>query len=817
MSLHLQSLREIFEQYHCFYDIANDPPNTSPLSYQPEFGNTIVGPGEGAVNVDQGLIDIALKVTEQGADMADFWDIESLFSQYFDGHVSLPVVQDDFYDYILIAIPEVFVNGDYSIFTSFTFDENQRIQLRLVYGNNENPDEALQVVDVETIDGQSVHDFIIDLANNPAMRLPYQSVGGRVNALIQSNAVFVGLPVAGRPTDILPDTFEVTFVGGGSTTFVTGCFAPTFETWYNVQTVGQDLFLNFNREFAEAFVNQPGEQFDAYLRAVVAANAVNSRSGGIRRKKRSLREIWEEDGPKKPTSSKLQEYSNERSLQQEPIWEENDGISDAHDLDGDVVVIKVQAVQDSYEAFASLWRNAASFAVANGQTKLMFDLSGNGGGFVSTAYIMLFLLFPEVPIEWFENQWDINFNSPMQEYFETLIPLSNAIVDEFGDLPDEAFLDRINALTPEDLQIYEIIAEAMVELCNDADPTGEESLAQCAGVAEFQQSMTAFAESPSSAGYIDVMIALINNIFEYSPWSVVLEIVESGSNANITTDLFFAGRQTFLRGGVPSEKTVKFNLIDKDTLLEIKAFADSITQEIGNPFNEYIFVSDGTSASAAAIVPHTAVQLWRNRDRTDASRPVHLLSYGGTGVADDLMLSSIPANVQGVHLEDPIIGEASLSLLVSLLPTVLPGLATIVAEADEYSASVAIPPYFADTLPSMPVVSYYESGMEPGAVPMQFVRFYADYYIPQIFTGISFEDQSDLLELYTAAATFFNLSLGPATEPPTELPTEPNPDLEEKSPGDNSSSSVLFADAAVHIWGTVFVSMAAAVLCTDVW
>jgi len=80
--------------YSCFYDIANDPPDSSPLSYQPEFGNTIVGPGEGAVDVNSGLIDIGLKVTEQGADMADFWDIEFLFSQYYDGHVSLPGTQE---------------------------------------------------------------------------------------------------------------------------------------------------------------------------------------------------------------------------------------------------------------------------------------------------------------------------------------------------------------------------------------------------------------------------------------------------------------------------------------------------------------------------------------------------------------------------------------------------------------------------------------------------------------------------------------------------------------------------------------------------
>ena len=215
--------------------------------------------------------------------------------------------------------------------------------------------------------------------------------------------------------------------------------------------------------------------------------------------------------------------------------------------------------------------------------------------------------------------------------------------------------------------MYQIVADALLELCNDADPTGEESLTQCAAVRDFQGNMTAFATNPTIDGYFDVLLALLDNILDYNPWTVVFEIAQSGSNENITTELFFAGQQDFLRGGVQSSKTAKFNLVDEDSVRSLKAAADAVISSVGNPFDEYIFVSDGTSASAASIVPHVAKQLWRNRNRpgersTGATRPVSLLSYGGTGDADDLMLSSVPANVQGVHLEDPIIGEASLEL-----------------------------------------------------------------------------------------------------------------------------------------------------------
>ena len=140
-----------------------------------------------------------------------------------------------------------------------------------------------------------------------------------------------------------------------------------------------------------------------------------------------------------------------------------------------------------------------------------------------------------------------------------------------------------------------------------------------------------------------------------------------------------------------------------------------------------------------------------------------------------------------------------LNRLIDLLPSVIPGLAAIVTEADEYSASVAIPPYFADTLPGMPVVSYYEIGMEPGAAPMQFVRFYVDYYIPEIFTGVFFEDQSDLVELYTAVAAFFDLTTTPApshsptTIAPTGTPVSTRPPAPSSTTEAPTSSYLCFA------------------------
>lgn len=346
--------------------------------------------------------------------------------------------------------------GDWTVETFFSYDENQKIQLEIDYYDNTAVEGTPpEIVTVETINGQSVHDFMIDLANNPAVRLPYQSVGGRVNSLVSTNALFDGMGAVGRPTNILPDAFVVTYADGRNDTFITGCVAPTIQSFFTLETLddGSALF-NFDRTAAESFVNQPGEQFDAYLRAVSEINDITGGSGDTR-KKRVLRQdtdtplVKDRDSGKRKTRFRQIETNStgaiqKRSLQDEEVpFPENDGKIDAVVVNDDVIVLKVQTFsQLSIQEFASIWESVATFASENGHTKLMIDLSGNGGGSVATAYTMLFLLFPEVDLFWFQNQWDMNFNTPMQEYFEALIPIVLAIVNEFPDLEDQVNAKR---------------------------------------------------------------------------------------------------------------------------------------------------------------------------------------------------------------------------------------------------------------------------------------------------------------------------------------------------------------------------------------
>lgn len=76
-------------------------------------------------------------------------------------------------------------------------------------------------------------------------------------------------------------------------------------------------------------------------------------------------------------------------------------------------------------------------------------------------------------------------------------------------------------------------------------------------------------------------------------------------------------------------------------------------------------------------------------------------------------------------------------------------------QAIEYIESVAVPPYFAESLPRMPVVSVYDYFMEPGALPLQYVKIPVDDFILQVYTGVTFTDATDLAELYQETAKSF--------------------------------------------------------------
>ena len=129
------------------------------------------------------------------------------------------------------------------------------------------------------------------------------------------------------------------------------------------------------------------------------------------------------------------------------------------------------------------------------------------------------------------------------------------------------------------------------------------------------------------------------------------------------------------------------------------------------------------------------------------------ISYGGTNKPQDTTVAGYPASVQAGQIGIPIAASGILLMLELLVPEEY--VESISTARDHYSASLAVPPFFAATLPEMPVYSYYSSFMGPDAIPIQFVKVFSElhHHIPQIFTDVGLgEDSGDLAALYAKAA-----------------------------------------------------------------
>ena len=230
--------------------------------------------------------------------------------------------------------------------------------------------------------------------------------------------------------------------------------------------------------------------------------------------------------------------------------------------------------------------------------------------------------------------------------------------------PPKTLQERIDSYTSEDLSVFKNASNAMVEICYEAVniQTGDMSSLMCEQVDYLHGNVTKFVTKRNVDTYFNFFTSLLDTMEEYNPWSVVLNL-QGFDLLNITKMLHNAGPVTNIRGGVPSNVTDKFDVLSAPTMEWLKDMIDELLDTSLNYFfDEYIIVSNGVSGSMAALFPMMSSQLYKNRDRSNVSNKVSLVTYGGTGVADDLAISAFPASVQGIHLEHPIIGDAALRL-----------------------------------------------------------------------------------------------------------------------------------------------------------
>lgn len=403
------------------FDIARDPDASTPQSHQhDELGYSIYGTGEGQVNIEQGMQGILDQVLAQGfGSMANFWEIEALFAQKFDGHIGLPRLLNDFTTYELILVPQRNVGVDQKGISPEFQIIIDGLDLRLTYSDFVTGTSITK--QVLRLNGQSPRNFFTQLAaDGRTLNLNLQTVGARLNLLMRSNAGFNGILARGIPNAVFPDSFVVQYTDGTSEMFYTGIRCPPLQTWARRPTDGTIFMDRFE---AEAFLNQPG---DLYFLFETAVEAITDASSSRRKSRISVPKLEKLD-IRTATLETETERKEEKAISPQSrsfvfdlIWAD----LAAFIIEDDYAVLKLNNFQMSSELLLVIWENLITFAQdRGGRKKLILDLSANGGGFVESGYLCVFLMFPNVSPEYFQNQWDVNWNQPMTKYLETLIPL----------------------------------------------------------------------------------------------------------------------------------------------------------------------------------------------------------------------------------------------------------------------------------------------------------------------------------------------------------------------------------------------------------
>ncbi|CAB9503284.1 expressed unknown protein [Seminavis robusta] len=599
---------------------------------------------------------------------------------------------------------------------------------------------------VVSMNDMAPYDFVLDLVSKPeaAINFPYQSIGARMNGAFKRletsssrapEGVVFTIGSRSRPTSILPDAFVVTYASGESETY----FSGLRYRGLNTSTV-YDLLNSNNLD-----LDTPGSAYQNFQIAVSQIQGVTATTKDAQQRKSTpkttdveLEVLKQVDGD--DTGYQFDEVINLRSQ----LSGERMDVA-AYKIHDEFAVLKIEsfafeADDDGNPAMISIWSNFTAAAKENGVTKAMIDISGNGGGVITSGYQLAVSLFPFAPYKVFERQFDVTYNSVMLAYNDTVSPVMDSLKLEVNLLTDtqlEAYIEASPTSTGE--LVSSMIESLLGFCCNDILLETCQNLQRCFPLFDLSVSAQTMNQFPSAPQMRSFLQQLTEAFDEYNPFNVL---------------------QTLQRGFVDPNKIHKVvrggqvvNLTNQFTILEEQLYYEAAAQAFQNDFffDEVVIVSDGAAGSTACIFSSMVMQLWKNRDAWEGREvPITTITYGGTKEPSDTTVAGFPASVQQVNIGYPIITSGLLYMLEFLLP---PALSVLLTNVNSYYQSLLpVPPYFAESLPQMPVFNYYSNFMQPGAIPLQFVKIVADKHLPQIFNHNSLASTSGLETLYEEAA-----------------------------------------------------------------
>jgi hypothetical protein len=722
-------------------------------------------PDNGRVDSNAELTSISQKVEEEGATMATFWDVQSVFNRLRDGHVTMPKTNADLGTGYLFFIPERCADSAMKGKHSFLNDPvTGELQLKIHW---EDGDGTRSESVVESMNGGSPYEFFLNASNSPSIvGIPYQSRGARFNALLMiigrnwdefswafgdySKAI---LPVFvnARPSAAYPQEVLVKYADGKEEMYRASFLINSI----GLSSIGGlDSFTELNENnstmkfdvpIIQDHINEVGSSYNLVQKAVKnATTAFNIKSAS-------------------PTT-KNEDINVVRNVEKEPFWFQTYP-SDQPKVAGKIMnayaIFKIESFDLAPNYVIGAWNALSTKCKEAGVKKLIVDISNNPGGDAENPPTLATLMYPSAAYGWHRRNHAVVINKPMQIYRDVLEPEFDIFdkIIQSNETDEVLQRDVIDKLTDDRVKQVDATFAILKWLCDQLqqcregdDDCLEHHQLKCNKLEFLQGSWEIFATNKSvpllKLGIEDMVNGLLKEFNRFGGLQQEMDFNETRV-------------RRVNQGGVLTNLTNSFTLFTEDHY----SMAVANALENDPAFDEYIVVSNGVAGSASALFASEVEQLWKNKDKSLVKTKLTTVSYGGLKEDNgDVTMAGFPATREVVHIEDTFITSGVALLLASLIPknfTVLSGFSSAL---DEYYNSFADPPYFANTLPKMPVIGYYDSFMGPDAMPLQYVEMPADKQIPSYYFGTKIQDNSDLEELYKKTAEFFSSDLAAGDE-----------------------------------------------------
>eukprot|EP00931_Biecheleriopsis_adriatica_P115976 TRINITY_DN91704_c0_g1_i1.p1 TRINITY_DN91704_c0_g1~~TRINITY_DN91704_c0_g1_i1.p1 ORF type:complete len:961 (+),score=178.16 TRINITY_DN91704_c0_g1_i1:29-2911(+) len=400
--------------------------------------------------------------------------------------------------------------------------------------------------------------------------------------------------------------------------------------------------------------------------------------------------------------------------------------------------------------FLKWWKELVQVAQEQRITRLLVDVSGNSGGYVSFAYLLVRAIFPEDAFTKVCQEYD----RPRDTLYESWATIPRMQLLEF--LNDTAAIkQRMAQLTPEEVQNMSATTARLTKagIALDLLESSEMELLQATidsldGVEALD--MKSLKETISKLTHATDDLG--------NPFALAL----GGYTADGKEFDPYDATVYFSRGGYPNVPfTAKFRVEDCARVFT-KDMIEAL-DGVENPFQEILFLTDGLCGSSCDTATRTAYLLSKELDRTNAPR-INFIAFGGLGGSADeakttLSATSFPGgNVMGSPMGlvyNPVLEVA----LFGYLAAEWAGLQDVMLAIERFRQKVPQYPFYWNNLPKYSQSELYQNELGQDSLPAEYYFFPTDFYLPQWYydvTGMPKQwNETELQEMHDAAAKAF--------------------------------------------------------------